>query len=628
MKHPIKFFFLGLVVVSLLILPYQRIFSQNFSQTFFDIAGSSGGVVTWIDINNDDLLDVFISGGSTHSKNAICTFYLNSSGSNFIPSNIFFPPVKSGSADWGDFDNDGDLDLLLTGSLNSSGTNLICNIYRNNLQDGFSIHPVNLEPVYNGVAKWIDYDNDGDLDIFMSGLNSNQNVVANLYSNNNSTAFRLVSHNFTPLYGGSGIICDIDKDHDMDIILTGKKSTSVNSEPKSILYLNSSKNSFVPMDIGLPEVYDSYLSWGDYNGDGNSDIILNGLKEGNGFLSNSITRIYKNNGSYSFSNIDANIEGVYKGISLWGDCDNDGHLDFLLSGGILNDTSHTMTKVTKIYLNRNNSFMELQDSPFLNLSNTSAALGDYDNDKDLDILISGLNVDQQEVTNVYNNLCDVPNSVPVEPKGLTTSIDHGYDTDVILQWLPGQDNTTPVKSLTYNLRVGTTPGGVDIISPKSNPENGYLRMPVRGNVDNNTGWKLRNLKPGTYYWSVQTIDNSFNGSAFSPDHTFTVKSSVGISQVGTGIPDVFELRQNYPNPFNPTTKIRFALPSASNVIMAVYNTTGQKVSELINNDYSAGIYEVSWSGKSSSGEILSSGVYFYTIDTKFGRFSKKMLLVK
>ncbi len=621
MKQTFKIFSFGFVLVLLLILPYQRIFSQNFTQTFFDIAGSSSGVVSWVDINNDDLLDVFISGGS------VCTFYLNSSGSNFTPSNIYFPAVKNGSAEWGDFDNDGDLDLLLTGSLNSSETNLICNIYKNNLQDGFSIHPVILEPVYKGVAKWIDYDNDGDLDIFMSGLDKNQNVVGFLYENE-SGGFNAVIHNFTPLYGGSAIICDVDKDYDLDIIITGKKRTTPNSEPESIIYINTSKNTFLPKNIGLPAVYDSYLAWGDFNGDGNSDILLNGLKEQNGMFSQSITEIYKNNGSYSFSSLNENIIGVYKGVGIWGDCDNDGHLDFLLSGGILNDSSQTMTKVTKIYLNRNNSFIELTNSPFLNLSNTSAALGDYDNDKDLDILISGLNVDQQEVTNVYNNLCDVPNSVPVEPKGLTTSIDHGFETDIILQWLPGQDNTTPIKSLTYNLRVGTTPGGTDIISPRSNPETGYLRMPVRGNVDNNTGWKLRNLEPGTYYWSVQTIDNSFNASEFSPDHTFTVKSSVGISQIGTGIPDVFELKQNYPNPFNPTTKIRFALPSASNVVMTVYNAAGQKINELINNDYSAGIFEVSWNGKSSSGEILSSGVYFYTIDTKFGRFSKKMLLVK
>lgn len=626
MKQTLKIFYFGLTLIILIILPNQRIFSQNFSPTFFDLEGSSSGVVSWIDINNDDLLDLFVSGAAANSKPAFCTYYLNS-GSNFTPSNVYFPPVSNGTTDWGDFDNDGDLDLLLSGSLNPGGTNLVCNVYKNNLAEGFSIHPVDLIPIYKGVAKWIDHDNDGDLDIFMSGLSSDQQVVAHLYSNHLDN-FLSVSHNLTPLYGGSGVICDIDKDQDYDIILTGKKSTSVISEPKSILFLNNSKGSFTGMNIGLPEVYDSYISWGDFNGDGNSDILLNGVKEGNGPSSNSITRIYKNNGFYSFSNINANIQGVYKGVSIWGDCDNDGHPDFLLSGGVLGDSSTTMTKVTKVYLNRNNSFLELKNTTLSSLSNTSAALGDYDNDRDLDILIAGLDNNQNEVTIVYNNFCDVPNSVPVEPKGLTTSIDHGYESDIVLQWLPGQDNNTPVKSLTYNLRVGSSPGAIDIVSPKSNPETGFMKMPVRGNVDNNTGWVLRNLRPGTYYWSVQTIDNSFNASEFSVEQTFTIKSSVGISQVGTGIPDKFNLQQNYPNPFNPSTKIRFELPSASSVILNVYNASGQKVNELVNDNYNAGLYEVSWDAKSSSGDILSSGIYFYTIDTKFGRSSKKMLLVK
>jgi hypothetical protein len=627
MKKTLKYFTFGIILASLSITSFQKVLSQNFSQTFYNIEGSSDGLVSWIDINNDDLLDLFVSGGSV-LKPAFCTYYINTAGLNFSPSNILFPPVSHGAYDWGDFDNDGDLDLLLTGTLNSQGTQLICHIFKNNLNNGFSIHSANIVPIYKGVAKWIDYDNDGDLDIFMSGLNSSQNIIANIYTNNKFNNFTPLTHNLTALYGGSSIICDIDKDMDMDILITGKKSTAINDETKTLLYLNTSKSSFKAMDIGLPEVYDSYMSWGDFNGDGNSDLILNGLKKENGSFYESITKIFKNNGSYNFTNIGAGIEGIYKGVSLWGDCDNDGHLDFLLSGGILSDTGSFMKKVTKVYLNRNNSFIELVNSPFSSLSNTSAALGDYDKDSDLDLLIAGVDNNQNEVTKIYNNMCDIPNSIPIEPKGLTTSIDHGYETDIVLQWLPGQDDNTPVKSLTYNLRVGTTPGGIDIVSPKSNPSTGYLKMPVRGNVDNNTSWRLTQLEPGTYYWSIQTIDNSYNGSDFSPEQSFTIKSSVGITQIGSGIPDAFDLQQNYPNPFNPSTKIRFALPSASNVLMTVYNSAGQKVYDILNENYNAGIYEVTWNGKSYSGQPLSSGVYFYTIDTKFGRLTKKMLLVK
>jgi hypothetical protein len=152
-------------------------------------------------------------------------------------------------------------------------------------------------------------------------------------------------------------------------------------------------------------------------------------------------------------------------------------------------------------------------------------------------------------------------------------------------------------------------------------------MPVRGNVDNNTGWWLKDLSPGTYYWCVQSIDNSFAGSQFSPIQSFIIKNTVGITQISS-TPEEFALKQNYPNPFNPSTKIRYSLPGNTNVKLSIFNAAGQKVQELFNQNLSAGTYEAVWNSESGSGSSLSSGVYFYTIETKYGIESKKMLLIK
>ncbi len=90
----------------------------------------------------------------------------------------------------------------------------------------------------------------------------------------------------------------------------------------------------------------------------------------------------------------------------------------------------------------------------------------------------------------------------------------------------------------------------------------------------------------------------------------------------------FNLLQNYPNPFNPTTTINFEIPVRENVSLIIYNTLGQKLRTLIDGSRSAGHYQVSWDGKDSNGENVSSGIYLYRIKAGYFVESKKMILLK
>lgn len=87
----------------------------------------------------------------------------------------------------------------------------------------------------------------------------------------------------------------------------------------------------------------------------------------------------------------------------------------------------------------------------------------------------------------------------------------------------------------------------------------------------------------------------------------------------------YKLDQNYPNPFNPSTKIKFELPAdvSGLVKLSVYDITGKEVAVLANGALKPGAYEYTWNA-----EAFSSGVYFYTLKTKGGIITKKMLLVK
>ena len=94
------------------------------------------------------------------------------------------------------------------------------------------------------------------------------------------------------------------------------------------------------------------------------------------------------------------------------------------------------------------------------------------------------------------------------------------------------------------------------------------------------------------------------------------------------LPEVITLAQNFPNPFNPTTEIKFAIPQPMRIRIHIFNTMGQKVNTLIDDDLLAGVYSIKWNGTDASGHKVSSGIYFYQLDA--GEFieTKKMLFVK
>jgi flagellar hook assembly protein FlgD len=98
---------------------------------------------------------------------------------------------------------------------------------------------------------------------------------------------------------------------------------------------------------------------------------------------------------------------------------------------------------------------------------------------------------------------------------------------------------------------------------------------------------------------------------------------------GGELPDGYTLYQNYPNPFNPSTSISFALPSSTNLSLVVYNALGQEVVRLIDNqDQPAGTFQVVWDGSDFSGRNVSTGVYFYQLQTNDRVLTRKMILVK
>ncbi|KPJ63503.1 hypothetical protein AMJ44_14390 [candidate division WOR-1 bacterium DG_54_3] len=104
--------------------------------------------------------------------------------------------------------------------------------------------------------------------------------------------------------------------------------------------------------------------------------------------------------------------------------------------------------------------------------------------------------------------------------------------------------------------------------------------------------------------------------------------SVDQVQEAMAIPSQYSLSQNYPNPFNPDTRIEYSLPQDSQVKLTVYNTLGQRVKTLVNEEQKSGFHTVRWNGENEEGRDVSSGIYFYRMVA--GNFSqtKKMVILK
>ncbi|MBS1516892.1 MAG: T9SS type A sorting domain-containing protein [Bacteroidetes bacterium] len=122
----------------------------------------------------------------------------------------------------------------------------------------------------------------------------------------------------------------------------------------------------------------------------------------------------------------------------------------------------------------------------------------------------------------------------------------------------------------------------------------------------------KNVPAGNYNYRLKQID--FNGNF--EYHNLN-------SEVVVGIPGNFELSQNYPNPFNPETKISYQIPRDAYVSLKVYNNSGKEVATLVNNSVSAGYYTVNFNAAN-----LSSGIYFYKLETEGFTKVMKMAVVK
>ncbi len=460
------------------------------------------GSAAWGDYDQDGDLDVVITG--YNYPDYITKIYRNDNGS-FTDINANLEGALKGSVAWGDFDNDNDLDILLTGESDSQN---ITKIYRND-NGNFVDIDADINGYYNGDAEWGDYDLDGDLDIAIAGTSSS--YKANIYRNDHGQF-----NNSAELIGvanGSVSWGDYDNDNDLDLAIAG-----YDGYQGTEIYQNVN-NSFVKLNTELLQVkFDGSAEWGDIDNDGDLDLLLNGC--GSGYPP-SIVVYENNNGSFILHYIGVN--GKSYGNATLGDYDNDGDIDIVVMG----EPGNMM-----IYRNNGNFVFSDIGVDLTAFKQGNVEWGDYNNDGKLDILATG-HTNLYPKTLIYQNNSDIiTNTAPTTPDGL---IAYPKENSVILSWNTASDQQTSTNSLTYNLRIGTTPGGTDVLSPMSDLSNGYRFVPQSGNIGFKTMVVFDGLKSNQeYYWSVQSVDSAFAGSPLAVENNFSTSRIIHVTGPETG----------------------------------------------------------------------------------------------
>ena len=484
-------------------------FSQNSrAQPFVEIStglpGVSDGSVAWGDYDNDGDPDLLLAGNSAGGP--LTRIYRNDGGA-FVDLNAGLPGISEGGVAWADYDGDGHLDFGLTGAGTAA---VFSQIYRNNGNGAFANINAPLPPLEGSTLAWGDYDNDGDLDLFLAGYTGSAYAGA-VYRNDGNHTF--TDSGITTIRGGaagSAAWSDFDNDGDHDLLFAAFTGDTTSGQ-SSRLYRNHNGAFTNITSLSLTAMSYSSVAWGDYDNDGDLDLLLAGSSI-SGVQSFPTLRLYRNNtNGASITAISSGMTGAQNCSLAWGDYDNDGDLDVALAGYNTSFAAHS-----RIYLNLGSGLFLDTGTSLTPVIDAALAWVDYDGDGDLDLLLTG-NDGAVAVTKLYRNDNVFANSVPFPPSGLGYSVAGKTAT---LHWNAGSDAIQP-GGFTYNLRVGTSPGADNIVASMANSGTGHRRVPRLGNSSERLSWTLK-LPIGGYYWSVQTIDHAFAGSGFAAEQYFEI----------------------------------------------------------------------------------------------------------
>jgi predicted nucleotidyltransferase len=293
------------------------------------------------DVNNDGNLDLVITGGKPIGETTTATLYIGDGRGGFAPQDAGLLGVSDGSSTFGDVNNDGNLDLLITGS--SSGFAPTATLYIGDGQGGFTPQDTGLTGVDYSSSAFGDVNNDGNLDLVITGEDANRNQTATLYLGDGQGGFVDANAELTGVSRGSSSLGDVNGDGDLDLFITGNTDGFRVGGELATLYLGDGQGGFTDAEAGLTGVQSDASSLGDMNDDGNLDLLITGSD----MDSEPTATFYLGDGQGGFASQDAGLTGVNDSSTSLGDIDGDGDVDLVITG---NDD--VFGPSARVYINR------------------------------------------------------------------------------------------------------------------------------------------------------------------------------------------------------------------------------------------------------------------------------------
>jgi photosystem II stability/assembly factor-like uncharacterized protein len=534
----------------------------------------------WSDYNNDGFQDLVVlpwNDGCWSCDYPILLYQNNGNGTftNITNNAIGQISTKAWGGTWGDYDNDGGLDLFLSRPFGANNL-----LFHNNGNGNFtqitSGSIVNDGGSSTGCA-WCDYDKDGWIDLFVANA-GNGNFL--YHNNGNGTFTKVTSGSIVNDNGNSrgSAWGDYDNDGWPDLFVVNYGGEN------DYLYHNNGNGTFSRVLSGpmvTDGLYGSSCNWVDYNNDGWLDLFVTN--------NNQSFKLYRNNGGGSFTDVQIipGQDGGYCYGSNWGDYDNDGWIDLFVPRVGNNNL---------LYKNNNGTgFTKITSEPISNEGGHSEAgtWADYNNDGKLDLFVSNSGGSTSNYLYKNNN-----------PSG---------------NYLICKLNGCQLQNTISN-RAG--------IGAKIVIKDGTMRQ-IR---EVNTGYSTQNMI--WQHFGVGSITNIDSVIVYWPSGNVQKFANVQVNQIffidecllgiiSNEVPAKYELEQNYPNPFNPVTTIEYSLLRSVNVKLTVYDINGRIVKTLVNQRQGQGKYRESFDGSE-----LSSGIYIFKLETDEFTDTKKMVLMK
>ena len=537
-----------------------------------------------------------------------------------------------------DYDNDGYLDLYVS----SDPSDIL---YRNNGDGTFTdvTDDVGIAFIGDGVGiAFGDYNNDSYLDLYIP-VNNGSDVF---FQNEAGKTFRDVTKSLridNPARARSASFADFDKDGFLDICV-------INEGSPNILYKNVNGKFFEDITQIMNVAHTGpgrCCIWGDYDNDGDQDLYVTNK--------GAFNILYRNDG-LGFKDVTkiAGVEGNGDSVgTAFADYDNDGYLDLCFGGN---------GRIFLCHNNHDGTFLDVTDKAGLTISGErcTPSFGDFDNDGDLDLFLAvwkGRSL-------LYNNngdgtFTDVSDEASVGSFGNSWSAISGdYNNDGFLDIYTSF--TTRSNILYENIGNANNWVKVKVSGSMSNRYAVGARLKLTANGIT----QIREISGGTGYSSQDSLIAQFgigaNIKADLLEVTFPSGISVKLTNIqpnrlividenlsavetpcvkhpllitNNSLPDKSCLLNAYPNPFNPETWIPYQLASQSDVEIRIFDSIGSLVRTLKLGNKNPGYYTSKikagyWDGRNENGETVVSGIYFCQLNTRDGVDVKKMVLNK